>query len=179
MISKSTSRSNQSFSTLKAGLATDWLGQDQHFAKLSRQANRLIELQNLLTKRFRLAKLSVANTETSARLRGASTPLSNESEDVSVLTLMVSNTAQAAKLRQIEPQILEFLRQSGWNFSRIRTRPQTSTAHPVVTAAQPRMPLSQESLAQIARTTDNLPEGPVKTALERLRQNQLELAKRS
>jgi hypothetical protein len=79
---------------------------------------------------------------------------------------MVTNAAQAAKLRQLEPQILEFLSQQGWQFSRIKVRPQTKFENTKVIAPLPRGSIPISGYDSLKHLAQSLPPGPIREAAE-------------
>ncbi len=139
----------------RAAVAAEWIGQDSLLSQLAAQTGRLLKVQTLISKQFKLPHLSVVKID----------------EAEAILVMMVSNAGQAAKLRQLEPEIIGFLRQAGWEFSRIKVRPQTVFTHPPVVKPLPRQPLTPSVLSKIKEASSNLPDGPIKLALANLMQN--------
>jgi hypothetical protein len=148
---QSTARSK----TPRAAIAADWIGQDSLLSQLATQTGRLLKVQTLISKQFKLPHFSVVKMD-----------------DVdAILVVMVSNAGQAAKLRQLEPEIIGFLRQAGWEFSRIKVRPQTVFSTAPVIKRHPRQPIPTQALTNIKTTSSNLPDGPIKFALTNLLKN--------
>jgi hypothetical protein len=141
--------------TPRAAVAADWIGQDSLLSQLAAQTSRLLKVQTLISKQFKLPHLSVVKMD-----------------DVdAILVLMVSNAGQAAKLRQLEPEIIGFLRQAGWEFSRIKIRPQTVFSTAPIVKLIPRQPIPTHALTHILTTSANLPDGPIKLALTNILKN--------
>jgi hypothetical protein len=152
---KATNLSSARSKTPRAAVAADWIGQDSLLSQLAAQTERLLKVQTLISKQFKLPHLSVVKMD-----------------DVeAILVLMVSNAGQAAKLRQLEPEILGFLCQAGWEFSRIKVRPQTVFSTAPVVKLIPRQPIPTQALSHIRSASLNLPEGPIKFALTNLLKN--------
>jgi hypothetical protein len=141
--------------TPRAAIAADWIGQDSLLSQLAAQTGRLLKVQTLISKQFKLPHLSVVKVD----------------DAEAILVVMVSNAGQAAKLRQLEPEIIGFLRQAGWEFSRIKVRPQTVFSTAPVVKLLPRQPIPAQALTHILSTSANLPDGPIKFALTNLLKN--------
>jgi hypothetical protein len=141
--------------TPRAAIAADWIGQDSLLSQLATQTGRLLKVQTLISKQFKLPHLSVVKMD----------------DADAILVLMVSNAGQAAKLRQLEPEIIGFLRQAGWEFSRIKVRPQTVFSTTPIIKLVPRQPIPTKALTHIQSTSANLPDGPIKLALTNLIKN--------
>ncbi len=138
-----------------AAIAAVWISQDSLLSQLAAQSGRLLKVQTLISKQFKLPHLSVVKMD----------------DAEAILVVMVSNAGQAAKLRQLEPEILGFLRQSGWEFSRIKVRPQTVFTNVPVIPTVPRQPIPNLALTQINLAAQQLPSGPIRLALTNMIKN--------
>ncbi len=98
-----------------------------------------------------------------APLAGASRVIGFEHR---ILTLGADNGAVAAKLRQITPQLVEQLQANGAEVTGIRVKVQ------VANILAPRKPVARSISAaaqqQVAGLAANLPDSPLKSALQRL-----------
>lgn len=144
------SRSTQSD---KTGTAGDWLRRDLGFGKLRAHTERLLAIQNTLSTELGLSFVSVGGVESGE------------------ITLIIHNAAQAAKLRQREPEILKTLVDAGWDFNRIKVRPQTRHDPRAAPRPAPRKALPLAAVTEIEKSLGALPEGPIKSALESLLKN--------
>jgi hypothetical protein len=84
-----------------------------------------------------------------------------------VLTVCADNGAVAAKLRQLGPRILKYLRQSGFEFNSMRIDVQVGQALGPA-AYSPDKPLSKHALSAIEGTLDRIDDSPLRVALARL-----------
>ncbi len=136
--------------------ARDWLDQDLNFGKLKQQTERLLAIQTVLLDHLRLPGLSVVKTEPG------------------LVSFIVASPAQAAKLRQLEPEILQILASNGWHFSRIKVRPQTSFAPKRVHSPDLRDPIPATVVRFMRETAQEMSDGPLKQALLNIAQNSAE-----
>jgi hypothetical protein len=117
-----------------ARAAADWLGEDQAFARLHHDAQRLSAIH---------AALSRATGGLDIR------PVRL---DEGTLCVTVTGPAMAARLRQVEPSTVSALRQDGWAVAklRIRARPAAQPPAPPPTPRQPIPPAVRQALATLA-----------------------------
>jgi len=85
-----------------------------------------------------------------------------------VLTLVCANATVAAKLRHLAPEISKFLRHRGCEVSGIHAKVQVAYARPRP-VARPKT-LAQPARQALQHLSAELPESPLKTALEHLLQ---------
>lgn len=85
--------------------------------------------------------------------------------DQQTLILAADNSAIAAKLRMLAPQLVQKLRQMGVEVTGIRVRVQVGT--PARHSAPKRRTLGATGRQQMARLADNLPDSPLKNAIKR------------
>ncbi len=83
-----------------------------------------------------------------------------------VLTIAADNSAVAAKLRQMTPDLLRNLQNIGQEVTLIQVRVQVSQPPPVAAVAKP--VLSQSGKQQLNELADTLPDSPLKRALQDL-----------
>lgn len=133
----------------------DWLTGQSAFRDLAAHARRLAELQ--------------ADVDRCAPVRG----LVVTSLEDGTLVLTTKAAAWAAKLRQFEPSLIAGLAASGWKVSRIKIRPQPQRAadEPVVRPPEPKVPVPEAALADLAELAGRT-EGALSQALARLVRNQ-------
>ncbi len=81
------------------------------------------------------------------------------------LTLAADNAAIAAKLRQLAPQLVQKLRQTGVEVTGIQVRVQVGTP-PARRSSKPRT-LGTAGRQQMAKLADSLPDSPLKNAVQR------------
>jgi hypothetical protein len=84
-----------------------------------------------------------------------------------VVSVIASNGAVAAKLRQLTPRILEGFRRHGLEFNSMRIEVQVD-AGPAKTDACPREPLPPVALDAIDAALRSVPPSPLRAALQRL-----------
>ena len=84
-----------------------------------------------------------------------------------VVSVITSNGAVAAKLRQMTPRILEGFRRHGLECNSMRIEVQVGTEHPT-SAANSGKGLSREALRAVEEAVRTLPESPLRAALTRL-----------
>jgi hypothetical protein len=85
--------------------------------------------------------------------------------DRQTLTLAADNTAVAAKLRQLAPQLIRQLRQTGVEVTGIRVRVQVGA--PAHSPAPRQRTLGATGRQQMASLADSLPDSPLKSAVRR------------
>ena len=83
-----------------------------------------------------------------------------------ILTLAADNTAVAAKLRQLAPQLTEQLRQMGVEVTGIQVRVQVNTTPQAPSGGHRR--LGTTGRKQMAMLAEDLPDSPLKNAVRRL-----------
>lgn len=83
-----------------------------------------------------------------------------------ILTLGTENGAIAAKLRQMVPQLLQQLQANGAEVTGIRVKVQVATL--LAPRRRPRRSISTAGRQQVVQLAENLPDSPLKSALERL-----------
>jgi hypothetical protein len=84
-----------------------------------------------------------------------------------VVSVIASNGAVAAKLRQMTPRILEGFRRHGLKFNSMRIEVQVDAGQPAP-AARGAKRLSPEALRSLEESLRTLPESPLRAALARL-----------
>ena len=82
------------------------------------------------------------------------------------LQLAVEAGAIGAIIRQRTPDLVAALQRDGWQFTGIRVRVQVRIAPPIPPKVDMNQP-DKESLRPLAGLARNLPDGPLKAALER------------
>jgi hypothetical protein len=153
MTSSLTNRSNKP----KAANLQDWLARDPNFSGLIQEQSRLLNIQAAiqagLKQQFPRLSLQVAKADQH-------------------LTLLVNGAASAAKLRQLEPELLSVLREGGWEFSRIKVRPQTVFQHTPQKMGQPRTPLNNHAMTELNNAAQTMTNPKLKQALTSILKNQ-------
>lgn len=86
--------------------------------------------------------------------------------DQHVLTIAADNSAVAAKLRQMTPDLLKKLQNIGLEVTLIQVRVQVGQTAPVAAAVKP--VLSNRGKQQLNELADTLPDSPLKRALQDL-----------
>jgi len=83
-----------------------------------------------------------------------------------VLTLLTGHGALAARLRHLEPGLVDQLQQRGWPVTKLRIRISPQAVAPA--AAPPKAHLSQAALASLNTLCDSLPDSPLLDSLQRM-----------
>jgi len=131
-----------------------WLGHDSQAASV------------LATAQLHLKLRAVVEQTLPGTMRGAFDILKIEQ---STLTLMVSSSAFAAKVRQLTPRVIAHVQAAGWNLLEIKLRVQGGLGIPV--AVQPpkeARALDQQDLKAFEALTRQLRPGPLADAVARL-----------
>jgi len=84
-----------------------------------------------------------------------------------ILSVLADNSVMAAKLRQLSTRVLNRLRQSGFEFKSVRIEVQVDRATPAPRQNSAKQ-LSPRALSAIDEALQDIPESPLKEALERL-----------
>lgn len=137
--------------------AIDWLGHDQHSASVLTTARNLLSIEQTTR---RLLPPALARHCRVAKL------------DRQQLTLVVPGAAHAARLRQMTPRIQTHLVASGWNLNEIIVKIQAdiSGGNDKTAPIRQAQPLDQQALAAFADLHNQLPDGPLANAVQRLLQ---------
>lgn len=85
-----------------------------------------------------------------------------------IVVLLAGNNAVAAKLRLLEPRLIEALSKCGLNVTGIKIQVQAGASFPVQVTEKKALSLSPAALGALARLGGNLPESRLKRAVEAL-----------
>jgi len=137
---------------MRARLLDDHLKTDESMARLALHASRLQKLQKVLEK---IAPSLLARSCRVANFK------------LGVLVIHAENGAVAAKLRQMAPSMSAAFQSEGEQVAEIRIKVHPlETAHEHKPQAQAAV-LGEDSRARLDHLADTLPDGPLKTALEK------------
>lgn len=139
---------------LQASHAMDWVDTDQHISSVVLTAHRLLALENTIRKHLPAALRKAFGA---AQLAGTE------------VTLLVDHAAMAAKIRQMQPRLVQELQGAGWQIQSIKIRvasqPRTP---PAVQTQKVAKPLDSEDLTHFKALATSLRKGPLADAVNRL-----------
>lgn len=139
---------------LQASHALDWVDTDQRISSVVLTANRLLALENVIRKHLPAA---LRNAFGAAQLAG------------SEVTLLVDHAAMAAKIRQMQPRLVQELQNAGWKIDSIKIRVASQARIPPTSQAQKEAkPLDREDLTHFKALATSLRKGPLADAVHRL-----------
>lgn len=134
--------------------AMDWMDNDGSTSSVLLTAKRLLAMQAIIAG---VVPPSLASGFSVSQIQGTE------------LTLTADNTAFSAKLRQLQPRIIEALARAGWNVMSMRLRVSANGGRPAqrVTPRQARL-LEAADLAHFEAIEPSLRPGPLADAINRL-----------
>ena len=134
--------------------AMDWVDTDQRIGSVVLTAHRLLALENIIRKHLPIALRSAFGA---AQLAG------------SEVTLLVDHAAMAAKIRQMQPRLIQHLQEGGWQIHTIKIRVASQARTPAtVQAKKEAKPLAKEDLTHFETLAGSLRKGPLADAVRRL-----------
>lgn len=132
----------------------DWVDADQRASSVVLTAHRLLALENIIRKHLPVALRSAFGA---AQLAGAE------------VTLLVDHAAMASKIRQLQPRLVQELRDAGWQIDSIKIRVASQArTPPSIQNQKEAKPLDGEDLTHFRVLATSLRKGPLADAVHRL-----------